>query len=240
MRMSRRVGLAVAGMLACSGGFGVGRVQGAGQTGGPSAAGGRLETVLRQMNEASRKFESAQADFDKAEYEKLVKDTTTESGKIYFLRKGGAIQMGAKSPTQVVEFKDGTVRLYNVGINHVDTYSVGKNQALAQTFLTLGFGGSGDDLKAAWTIVDQGSVPMSDGGKTVQVEQLDLVSKDDGVRRNIAHVTIWVEPERDVALKQIFYETSGNTNTATYKNIVVNGKVDVGAFAIKCKGGKCS
>jgi outer membrane lipoprotein-sorting protein len=201
----------------------------------------RLDTILHQMDAASAKFQNAQADFEKAEFEKIVHDTTTETGKIYFLRKGSTTQMGAKSALHIVEFKDGNVRVYNPGSNHLDQYSVaGKNQALAQTFLTLGFGGSGKDLKDKWTITDKGSEQMSDGASTVAVEQLDLVSKDPGVKQNYPHITIWLDPVRDVALKQIFYESSGNTNTATYKNIVWNAKsVDTSSFAIKCKSNKC-
>jgi hypothetical protein len=86
---------------------------------------------------------------------------------------------------------------------------------------------------------------MSDGSKTVPVEKLDLVSKDPGIRNNYAtHITIWIDPARDVSLKQISYNASngtptGDTRTVYYTNIRLNQKVDMGPFAIKCKG-KCS
>jgi outer membrane lipoprotein-sorting protein len=214
---------------------GVGRVSAAAQD-----KASRWDGVKKQMNAASVKFQSAQADFTKEEFERIVQDTSSESGKIYFLRKGGAIQMGAKSPTQTVEYKDGKARLYSPGTGLVKEYAVtGKNQVTAQTILTLGFGGSGDDLNSAWVVDDQGSEQIGDGKQMITVEKLDLVPKDADLKNNYPHVTIWVDPARDVALKQIFFEKSGNTNTATYKNIVVNKTVDTGAFAIKCKG-KCS
>jgi outer membrane lipoprotein-sorting protein len=198
----------------------------------------RLETVLREMDEASAKFQSAQADFQRNQFEKIVNDTTTETGKIYFQRKGGAMQMGEVSPQHVVEFKGGKARIYSPGTNQVQEYSVAGHEATAQAILTLGFGGSGKDLEQAWTIEDKGPEQMSDGSKTVEVEQLDLVSKDAGMRNNYTHVTIWVDPLRDVALKQIFFQKSGDTNTAIYKNVTLNKPVDIGYFAIKCKG-KC-
>jgi outer membrane lipoprotein-sorting protein len=202
----------------------------------------RWETVKKQMDAASVKFQSAQAHVDREIFEKLVNDTTTQTGEIYFLRKGGSTQMGAKMspPTnQTVEFKDGKLRLYSAGTNHLEEFATsGPNQTRFETFLTLGFGGSGSDLEKAWAITDKGSEQMSDGGKSVAVEQLDLVSKDPAVRSNYTHVTIWVDPTRGVSLKQKFFAQSGDTNTATYSNIVLNGKIDTGAFAIKCKG-KC-
>jgi outer membrane lipoprotein-sorting protein len=127
----------------------------------------------------------------------------------------------------------------------VDVFTAtGKNQALAETMMTLGFGGSGTDLEKAWDITDQGSEQMSDGSKQVQVEKLDLVSKDPTIRNNYSHITIWVDPARDVSLKQILFEasggkSSGNTRTAVYTNIRPNEKVNTDAFAIKCPG-KCT
>jgi hypothetical protein len=41
-----------------------------------------------------------------------------------------------------------------------------------------------------------------------------------------------------VTLKQEFFAANGDTRTAFYTNIRMNQTVDVGPFAIKCKG-KC-
>jgi hypothetical protein len=182
----------------------------------------RLKAVLAQMDAGSKTFRSAEASIQKQQFEKIVNDTTTESGTIYFLRNDGSTQVGAKfSPPneQTLEYKNGAVRLYSAGTNHIDQYSTtGANQARFETFMTLGFGGSGSDLAKAWTIADQGMEKMSDGGKPVEVEKLDLVSKD---------------------AKQEFFTPSGDTQTAIYSNIRPNQPIDLKAFAIKCKG-KCS
>ena len=201
----------------------------------------RLKTVLSQMDAASLKFKSAEADIKKEHFEKLVSDTSGESGTIYFLRAGNSIQVGAKFKNgQTLEYKNGTVRLYSEGTNHLDQASAtGSNQARFETFLTLGFGGSGADLAKAWTITDQGTEQLTDSGKQVQVEKLDLVSKDPSVRNTFSHITIWVDPARGVSLKQEYFAPSGNTDTATYSNIRLNQNVDVKAYAIKCKG-KCN
>jgi outer membrane lipoprotein-sorting protein len=232
---------AVCGWLAVAGG-GVERVSAAaGQAAAGQAAAGRLETVLREMDAASAKFQSAQADLRQELYTKVVDDNEEQKGMVYFLRKGGATQMGIKmlEPAQIVEFKDGLLRLFNPGTNHVDEFSAsGKNQSLAETLMTLGFGGSGAELKRAWTIDDEGAEQMSDGSRTVAVERLDLVSKDETIKKNYSHVTIWIDAARGVTLKQEFFAANGDTRTAFYTNIRMNQTVDVGPFAIKCKG-KC-
>ena len=182
------------------------------------------------MDASSKSFHTAEASVTREQYDRIVHDTTTETGAIYFQRNGAAIQMGAKfdSPPTVLEYKNGVLRIYQAG--QLKTYSAsGADQARFQTFLTLGFGGSGADLASAWDITDQGSEQIA----AVKVEKLDLVSKDPGVRNTYAHITIWIDPTRDVSLKQEFFAPGGDTNTVTYSAIRYNQPIkDLPAFAI--------
>ncbi len=208
--------------------------------------------VLDKMNAASAKFTSAQADLRQEVFTKALHDTETSIGQIYFLRKAGAIQMGMKMlppdaaagtpPAQIIEYKDGKLQVLNTGTNQIDQFTAtGKNQSLAETIMTLGFGGSGNDLEKAWIITDQGPEALSG----VQTEKLDLVSKDATIKNTYySHITIWVDPVRDVALKQMLFAASdgkptGDTRTVYYTNIRVKEPVDFAQFAIKCKG-KCN
>jgi outer membrane lipoprotein-sorting protein len=201
------------------------------------AQSGNLTAVLAQMDASSKNFHSAEVSVKREQYDRLVHDTTTETGAMYFQRAGAAIQMGAKfdpPAAQFVEYRNGTLRLYSPDNNHLETRTAsGADQARFQTYLTLGFGGSGADLKSAWDITDQGSETI-DGAK---VEKLDLVSKDPGVKANFAHITLWIDPARDISLKQEFFDPGGNTNTITYSNVRYNQPIkDMAAYAIKCKG----
>ena len=47
-----------------------------------------LDTVLHQMDVSSANFKSAQADVKKDLYERVVKDTTTQTGTVYYQRVG--------------------------------------------------------------------------------------------------------------------------------------------------------
>jgi outer membrane lipoprotein-sorting protein len=206
----------------------------------PAPAG--LKAVLAQMDASSKNFRTAEAGVTREQYDRIVHDTTTETGSIYFQRTGAAIQMGAKfdpPAATVLEYKNGTLRFYQA--NHLETRSAsGADQARFQTYLTLGFGGSGADLASAWDITDQGSDQIADGGKPIKVEKLDLVSKDPSVRNTYTHITIWIDPARDVSLKQETFDPGGDTNTVTYSAIRYNQPIkDLAAFAIKCQG-KCN
>ena len=55
----------------------------------------QLTHVLKQMDTASTAFQRATADFKWDYYEKIVHDTSTDMGSIYFERQKGSMDMGA-------------------------------------------------------------------------------------------------------------------------------------------------
>ena len=182
---------------------------------GTALAQGDLQATLAKLDASSAKFTSAEARVHREAYNALIKDVDDKSdGTIYFLRAGGSTQMGLKTTGQnarTVEYKNGTVRDYNPGINCYDTVT----RPGIDTYLTLGFGGSGKDLAKAWIVKDLGSTTLAG----TKVEQLELVPRDPGVKANITKVQLWVDLERDVSLKQVFYSTSGDFNTALFSDI---------------------
>jgi outer membrane lipoprotein-sorting protein len=194
---------------------------------------GHLDGVLRQMDAASAKFQSAEADFQWELFEKVVNQTTTvQTGHIYFKKEGVKTVMGARMLTpsvKVLEYKDGILRLFDPGTDHLTVVTSKGNQAQMESFLTLGFGGSGKDLAKAWTISDLG-MEMVDG---IEAAKLDLVPKDPSVRNNCTHMTIWVDASRGISLKQQFFMPSDDKRTAVYTNIRYNQIVNEKQYEIK-------
>jgi outer membrane lipoprotein-sorting protein len=193
---------------------------------------GHLDEVLRQMDAASLKFQSAEADFQWDLYEKVVRQTTTQKGTIYFKKEGGTTVMGVKmtSPSlKFIEFRNGVLRLFEPGTDHLTMIDATKNKAMLESFLTVGFGGSGKELAKAWNISDLGDETV-DGVQTVK---LDLVPKDPAVRNNCTHMTLWVDPVRGIELKQSLYMPSEDYRTAVYNNIKYNQGVDLKTYQIK-------
>lgn len=200
------------------------------------AKAGHLDEVLREMDAASTRFKSAQADFRWDLYERVVKQTTTQEGTIYFLKSGSKTQMGARilPPSEkFLEYKDGQLKIFDPGPDHLTVLHAGANQAQYESFLTLGFGGSGSELAKAWTLTDMGTESINDDTGAVETAKLDLVSKDPKVRDMFTHITIWVDLKRGISLKQEFFTPSDDRKTATYMHIHYNQKVDTGPFAIK-------
>lgn len=198
----------------------------------------QLNSVLQQMDRASANFRSAHADFHCDYYERVVRDTTTQIGPIYFLRKGDATQMGIVvdgpdgKPQRVIEYKDGILQMFDPGVNQITVLHAGANQGQYEKYFTLGFGGSGTDLAQSWNIKDLGPETLSDGSQQVKTEKLDLTSKDPS-EKNFTHITIWVDPTRALSLRQIFYLANDDRRTCNYTNVKLNGHIDMKTFEIR-------
>ena len=193
-----------------------------------------LDTVLAQMDASSVKFHSAEADFQWDYFERVTKSTSTQSGTIFFERQKNGTAMGAKiikPAVTLLSYSDGLLQVFNVSQNTLLRIAAKNNQSQYESFLTLGFGGTGSDLKKQWTIADQGMETV-DG---ISCAKLDLVSMDQNVKNMFSHVTIWVDLTRDVLLKQEFYTPSEDKRTAFYKDIKLNTKVDKKPYAITDK-----
>lgn len=198
-----------------------------------------LQKVLSQMDTASQKFESAQADFNWDQYTAVVQSHETQTGTIAFRHTGKSTEMvahvktdnGQPAPKDVL-YKNGQLTFYQPAIKQQTIFSAGANRQQYEGFLTLGFGGSGEDLADNWNIKYLGSETI-DG---VQTAKLDLTSKQAGGNPMFTHITIWIDPARAISLKQQFFQESGDTRTAIYANIVMN-KVPASAFELKVAPG---
>ena len=200
------------------------------------AASGDLNHVLAEMDASAAKFRSAQANFQWDQFEMVVQSTDTQTGVIYYEGSGDHTRVAldiekadGQPAKKTIVYSGGVLQFYQPQIDQMTVFHTRDKQSQYESYLTLGFGGSGSDLQKSWDITYQGMETI-DG---VDTAKLDLVSKDAGVRANFSHVTIWVDPTRDVSLKQILYEPSGDTRTAYYKDIQYNKKISSSVFKIK-------
>jgi outer membrane lipoprotein-sorting protein len=195
-----------------------------------------LEAVLTQMDAAAAQFRSAEADFTQDLYQKVVNETDTQKGKVYFRRTGkGDMQMAAstQSPDEkFVTFTDGKIRIYQPKINQINEYDAGKNREEFQSFLVLGFGGRGHDLQKQFDVKLAGTEDV-DG---VSTAKLELTPKSAKVKNNFDKFVIWVDTGRDVSLKQQAFEPSGDYRVSHYTNVKLNGKISDDIFKLHTSG----
>jgi outer membrane lipoprotein-sorting protein len=196
---------------------------------------GPLETVLKKMDEAAANFHSAQADFVWNQYQKVVDETDTQKGTVYYRRVGKEIEMMAEirePDRKMVLYKEGKLQVYQPKIEQVMQYSVSANRDQVESFLVLGFGGSGQELQKAFEVSYQGEETI-DG---VATTKLQLMPKSEKVRNNFAKILLWIDPTRGISLQQQFMQPQGDYRLAKYSAIKIPAKIGNDAFQLKTTG----
>ena len=198
----------------------------------PAQSDASLERVLTEMDTAAKDFHSLQAAFVWDQYTKVVKDTDTSKGSVYFQREGNGIKMSADitdpSPKTVL-FADGEVKMFEPKIDRVTLYKTGKNRAEVESFLVLGFGGRGHDLRKSYDVKYLGKETL-DG---IETEQLELVPKSDKARNQFSQILLWIDGKTGVSIQQKLLQPSGDYRLAKYSKILINQKLPDGVFKLK-------
>ena len=193
------------------------------------------DKVLRRLDAAAANFHSTSADFqfDSVQTDPIP-DKDVQTGTVYYERTGKNFRMAAhirednrKKIDKMYVFSGGVFKLHEGGnVNQVTTFAQASKY---ESYLMLGFGASGKDLEEKWEIKYLGPETL-DGVKT---EKLELVAKDPAVRKNVPKVTVWLDTERAISLKQVFDEGQGQYRVCVYFNIKVNQALPTEAFAFK-------
>ncbi len=193
------------------------------------------ERVLAQMDTAAKNFRSTEASFVWDQYQKVIDETETQKGRIFFRRQDGETQMAAdisEPDKKYILYSGGKVQVYQPKIDQVTEYNTGKNRSDLESCLVLGFGGSGQDLLKSYDVKYQG--PETVGG--TKAEKLELIPKSARLRNNIASIVLWIDPARGVSVQQQFFEPGGDYRLAKYSDIELNQKLPDSAFKLKTTG----
>ena len=194
-----------------------------------------LDSVLASMDKAAAAFRTAQCDFVWDQYQKVVDDHDYQKGTMYFRRQGADVQMAADitSPAKkYVLFTGDLVSVYQPAIEQVTQYNPGKNKADFESYLVLGFGGSGHDLTKSFDVNYAGMEQV----QGVNAAKLELTPKAQRVKSMFSIITLWIDPARGVSVQQKFQEPSGDYRLAKYSNIQLNQKISGDVFKLKTTG----
>ena len=191
-----------------------------------------LERVLAQMDAAAKSFKTTEASVVWDQYQKVINETETQKGRIYFRREGGEVQMAAdfvEPDKKYVIYSGGKVQVYQPKIDQVNEYDPGKNRGDVESFLVLGFGGGGRDLFKSYVLRFVGSETVNG----VKAEKLELIPKSARWRNNIARILLWIDPAKGISVQQQFFEPDGNYRLAKYSDIRINQALPENAFKLK-------
>ncbi|HEV2195916.1 MAG TPA: outer membrane lipoprotein-sorting protein [Candidatus Acidoferrum sp.] len=185
------------------------------------------EGVLGMMDKSAKDFRSLTADIENIKYTAVVNDTSTETGQI-FVRHDQKMRIDITKPEPRTILRSGdSLFLYNPKMNRVEEYDLGKNRAMVDQYIRLGFGTKSEDLKKSYLVTVTGEEEL-DHKKSVVME---LTPKSDQVRSQITRIQMWIDEASWLPIRQKFYETgSGDYITFHYTNVMKNLKISESKF----------
>jgi outer membrane lipoprotein-sorting protein len=203
-----------------------------------------LNTVLKKMDTAAAGFRSTQAEFEWDTYEKVIDEIDEyQTGTIYYRRVGKEkeIEMMAdvklaggdlkklKPEPKYVLFSKGKVKMYQPKTDQVTEFDLGKNRADLESYVVLGFGGSGQDLVKTFDVTYVGADTING----IATAKLQLVPKSEKVRNTYKQIFLWIDLDRGISVQQQAFEPDGNYRLAKYSGIRVNEKIADEVFKLK-------
>jgi len=194
-----------------------------------------LEAALASMDKAAAGFRTAQCDFAWDQYQRVVDEHDYQKGTMYFRRQGDEVQMAADITSPIrkyVRFTGDRISVYEPKIDQLTEYDPGKNKADFESYLVLGFGGSGHDLTKSFDLNYAGMEQV----QGVNAAKLELTPKSQKVRSMFSTITLWIDPARGVSVQQKFLEPSGDYRLAKYSDIQLNKKIPGEVFKLKTTG----
>lgn len=192
-----------------------------------------LDAVLKKMDTAAANFHTTQAEFEWDNYQRVIDEVIeVQTGTIYYRRTGQGVEMKAdvkkdgpslpklKEEPKYVLFSNGMVRMYTPKNGEVTEYDLGKNKGVVESYLVLGFGGSGQDLVKAFDVTYLGAKTING----VATAELQLIPKSEKVLSTFKRILLWIDLERGISVQQQFFTPQDDYRLAKYSSIQLNEK----------------
>ena len=186
------------------------------------------EGVLDMMDKSARDFHTLTADIEHIKYTDVVKDTSSETGKL-FVRRDEKMRIEFMTPDRRTILRNGdSLFVFTPKINRVEEYDLGKNREMVDQYVLLGFGSKSENIKKNYLVTLLGETEF-DHRKTVMLE---LTPKSDHVRKQIARIQMWIDEASWLPVQQKFFESGSEDYLIFhYTNMMKNLKI--GDFQFK-------
>jgi len=186
-----------------------------------------IDYVMTMMDHSAEDFKSLTAAIEHIKYTAVVKDTSTETGEI-FVRKDQKVRIDFQSPDPRTIIRNGdNLYIYTPKINRVEEYNIGKNRAVADQYLALGFGRRADDLRKNFAITLVGEEDL-DGHKAALIE---LAPHSEEMKKQVSKIQMWVDESSWMPVQQKFFEAgTGDYVISRYTKVMKNLKLGDGKF----------
>ncbi|MGE5570023.1 MAG: LolA family protein [Rhodospirillales bacterium] len=203
---------------------------------GAAAPAESLDEVLARMDREAAALRKLTARFTKTNFIAVLNDTSYESGLIWIRKSGKKVEMRGEvtgEDARAFGFRDNKAEIYYPKINTVQIYDLGKQRALVDQFLLLGFGSSGTEIARNYTIKVAGQETIG-GRKTTRLE---LIPKSQATLEQIRRVYLWIPEDRGHPVQQQFVQPSGDYYKIVYSDIRINPDLPDSDFTLKLPPG---
>lgn len=192
-----------------------------------------LAKILHTMDQTAANFRGAEASFTWTTYNSVINDVAEkDNGKIFFRRTGNDTEMAADvapPASKQIIFANGKIQVYIPETRQVDVYDAGAHREEFETFLVLGFGSSGAEMKKSFDIKYLGNERIA-GKDTAKLELTPLSAK---VSAQFPRIDLWIDTQSGFSVRQQLWEAGGDYRLADYSNIQVKQKIADNVFRLK-------
>ena len=191
-----------------------------------------LETILARMDRAAASFKDMSADVRWLQHTAAINQDAVDTGTILLKRSKHDIRMKVEFTApdrKSVALQGHKLEIYYPNTNTVEEYDTGKYREMLDQFLLIGFGTSGKELAAAYTMKVLGNETVVDQPTT----RLELIPKSAEMLKNLKKLEMWIADTNVYPVQQKFYLLGGDYRLVTYTNVKVNTGLRDADLALK-------
>ena len=192
----------------------------------------QLDQLLRRLDQSAASFTGARADVKVATYTASIHQTDTDSGSILVREiSPGKIEFRidiAGDNAYALLVRGSEIEYYHPQNNTIDVYELGKYRNTAQTLMALGFGTSGRDLKANYSIANLRRETV-DGQQSISMD-LTPKSADLMEKTHLQKVEVSLAESNLLPVREKFSFKGGDTRTADYSHVQTRLKIPSSAL----------
>jgi len=192
-----------------------------------------LDELLARMDQNAMTFKSMSAKLRYMSYVAVIKESTVSAGTLTMKRsrREAMVLVDFIEPDPKTVAVAGTkVAIYLPKLQTLEEYDLGKS---VEKYLALGFGASGKELKADYTLQELGADTVN-GQKAMRLE---LIPKSKEVLKQLPRIELWISAATGYPIQQKLHQTGGDYMLATYSDVVINPHLPDSAYKLNLPKG---
>jgi outer membrane lipoprotein-sorting protein len=190
-----------------------------------SAADATLEQTLARMDQVAAHFKALSANVETVQHMEAIHEDDTQSGSMLVKRarpKDLHVRVSFEKPEKKVAYVDSKkVDVYYPASQEIQEASMGSRKSLLDMILTLGFGGSSQELQKDFQVTLGGQETVAGESAT----RLELIPKTHEMLEQWKKIELWISDKSGYAVQQKYFERGKDYTCITYTNIQLNPEV---------------